>query len=296
MRSWEGAAMSEEWILLIDPFRNLRNAYRIILEGESYSVDTAMNIQEALDHFSTREYSVVMTEYFPPFEHTQPIIEGLRKDHPETYIMMVTNQTLDELTYDRLFSAGLDDLILKPYSPGKILVHLRKGLRQRELLFKKREAERRSFIDTTTGEFIFNADYFRKSLRQEVKRATRHQHPLSMLIVSLKAGKKENVQFEGFNKELARILRRYTREEDIIGRENGGFEILLPETDQNGSHAVMRRLSGLVHTNAIFQSNELFRTFVNSLSIQSVTYPHEFSLSASMTNVVEEIKREFPQR
>ena len=288
--------MSEHWILLVDPSRSLLDAYRIILEGENYSVDTATNMREALDRFSTRQYSMVITEYFPPLEHTQQIIQGLKKDHPETYIIMVTHATLDELTYDRLFSAGLDDLILKPYSPGKILVHIRKGLRQRELLLKKKEAEKLSLLDPATGEFIFNANYFRKSLRQEVKRANRHQHSLSMLIVSLQAEEKVSVQFENFSKELARILRRHTREEDVIGRENGSFEILLPETDQIGLQAVIKRLSGLVQTNTIFQSNDQFRTLANSLSFQPFTYPHQFSLPASMMSVVEEAKREFPKR
>jgi len=37
------------------------------------------------------------------------------------------------------FKNLLDDLILKPYSPEKILVHIQKGLRQRELILRKQD-------------------------------------------------------------------------------------------------------------------------------------------------------------
>jgi len=35
--------MTSDWILLLDPFKNLLNAYRMILEEEKYSVETALN-------------------------------------------------------------------------------------------------------------------------------------------------------------------------------------------------------------------------------------------------------------
>ena len=60
--------MPENRILLIDPFRNLVNAYRVILEARGYFVDTAKNLNEAIQRLSVRPYSVILTEYFPPFE------------------------------------------------------------------------------------------------------------------------------------------------------------------------------------------------------------------------------------
>ena len=39
--------MPKNSILLIDPFKNLLNAYRLILEEEDYRVETALNLKEA---------------------------------------------------------------------------------------------------------------------------------------------------------------------------------------------------------------------------------------------------------
>ena len=42
--------------------------------------------------------------------------------------------------------------------------------------------------------------------------------------------------------ELAKLLRKSTREEDIIGRENGGFGILLYKTGRQGSRLLKKGL------------------------------------------------------
>lgn len=113
--------MSDHWILLIDPFENLLNAYRIILEEQGYRVETARHLKESFEKLSIRPYSIILTEYFPPFEETFLMIQQAKRNRPETSIIMITNALIDETSYEKLFEAGLDDLIVKPYSPEKIL-------------------------------------------------------------------------------------------------------------------------------------------------------------------------------
>jgi DNA-binding response OmpR family regulator len=40
-------------------------------------------------------------------------------------------------------SSGIDDFFLKPISSEKILIHLKKGLRQRKILIQKKRLEQR---------------------------------------------------------------------------------------------------------------------------------------------------------
>ncbi len=227
----------QNWILLIDPSKNLINAYRMILEAENYGVETANDLKEATRKFSIGNYSIIIMEHFPPYEDTCQIIRWMKKKSPEISIMMVTNATIDEEVYEKLFDMGLDDLILKPYSPEKILVHIRKGFRQRELILGKQELEKQNVFDLAAlriQKFIFNHMFFKRCLRQELKRAKRHGHPLSLVLVKVPSEEKRKDPFDNFCNEMARILRTYVREEDIVGRENGSFELLLPETDQVG--------------------------------------------------------------
>jgi PleD family two-component response regulator len=280
-------------ILLVDPFKNLLNAYRIILEEEKYVVETASNLGDAYELLSKKQYSVILTEYIPPFETTEYMIETVKKKSPETYIIMVSNAFIDEKTYERLFAKGLDDFILKPYSPDKILVHVGKGLRQRNLIQKAKKFEKLNFqpaANETRG-IIFNAILFRKCLRQELKRAKRHNHPFSLLLIELPRGEVAE-HFDKFYGQLVKIIRRHTREEDTVGRDNGDIGIILPETDQIGSRVLVQRLLDLIRDYPPFTSDNTLKKFVQKLFLHSFTYPNEFALPESLKSVLEEIEGE----
>jgi PleD family two-component response regulator len=288
--------MADNSILILDPYKNLLVTYRAILEEDNYVVETALSIEEAFEKFSVEKCTVFITEYIGPFEEICRLIQWLKHHSPETYILMVTHAEIDETTYEALFEIGLDDLFLKPYPPEKILVHIRKGIRQRNLILKKQEIESKSLLDPVAHEIqqpIFNPPYFRKCLRQELKRAKRHQHPLSLLMIKIPGEAMMGERFEWFCRELAKLIRTYTREEDMVGRENGNFGILLPETDHAGSQALLKRLTRLIDDDQTFQSDEALKPYTQTLSFQTFTYPEEFHIPESLMSVLEEIKKEY---
>jgi PleD family two-component response regulator len=289
----------QDWILLIDPFKNLVDAYRMILESEKYLVETARNVGEAFQRLSNKQYSVIITEYFPEIEDSGRLIPWVKKNTPETYILMVTYKEIDSQTYGNLFDLGLDDLILKPYAPEKILIHIRKGLRQKALILRKQqlELEKQIIFDPITEQIqkhIFSRIYFRfrQCLRQELKRAKRHNHPLSLLLLPIPPREKIGDHFDLFYAELLKILKGYTREEDMVGQENGNLGILLPETDQTGSKVVLQRLISLIQKNRTFQSDEVLGPIIQNLSFQAFTYPHDFGVPKFLRSVLEEIEKE----
>jgi PleD family two-component response regulator len=287
--------MPDNWILLIDPFKNLLNAYRIILEEENYLVETALNLKDAYELFKKRQYSVIITENIPPFEANDDMIQWVKKNTPGTYIIMVTNASVDEKTYEKLFAIGVDDFILKPYSPERILVHVKKGLKQRDLILKMQELERLSLLEPITKEiqgFIFNAFFFKSCLRQEIKKSKRHHHPFSLLLIQMPAKKEIGDRFDSFYMELVKIVKKYTREEDMVGKNNGEIGILLPETDQIGSQALIQRLLNLIHTHPQFKSDDVLRPHIQTLSFQSFTYPDQFAIPESLKPVLEELDKE----
>lgn len=291
--------MPQHSILLVDPFQNLLNIYRTILQEEKYSVETASNAGEALQRLLLAQYSVFITEYLYPLEDTCRMIQWLKHRAPETYILMVTDAEIDETTYETLFDIGLDDLILKPSPPEKILVHIKKGIRQREMILEKQRIERQALVDRVAQQIqqpIFTSAYFRKCLRQELKRAKRHKHPLSLLLLRIPPAEMLGDRLENFCVELAKLLRNHTREEDLVGRENGNFGILLPETDQVGSGAVVKRLSHLIQSHPTFDSDEFLRTVTEALSFQSFTYPERFVIPPSLRAVLEEVDQEYTRR
>jgi len=288
--------MSHHWILLLDPFKNLLNAYRIILEEEKYLVETALSLKDAYELLKERQYSVIITEYIPPFETTDDMIQWVKKKAPETYIIIVTNAIVDEKTYEKLFTLGVDDFILKPYSAEKILVHIKKGLKQRDLILKFRELERLTLLEPISERiqgFIFTTVFFKRCLRQEIKRAKRHHHPFSMLLIQMPAKEEIGDRFESFYMELVKIVRKYTREEDMVGKNNGGIGVILPETDQKGSQVLIQRLSDLINNHPSFKSDNVLKTYAKNLFFQSFTYPNQFALPESLSPVLKDVNREY---
>ena len=282
--------MSDNRILLVDPFKNLLNAYRIILEDEKYLVETTSSLKDAYELLYEGQYSVIITEYIPPFETTEYMIQWVKEKSAVTYIIMVSNAFVDERSYERLFAIGLDDFILKPYSPDKVLVHIKKGLRQRDLMIKMKEFERLSVLEPVTKEirgFIFNAIYLKTCLRQEIKKAKRHHRLFSLLLIQMPTEEKMGDRFYNFYVELVRIFRKYTREEDMVGKNNGEIGIILPETDQIGSQALIQRLLNLIHTDPQFSSDDVWKAYAQTLSFQSFTYPDQFAIPESLKAVLE---------
>jgi PleD family two-component response regulator len=287
--------MPYHWILLIDPFKNLLNAYQVILGEEKYQVDTTSNLKDAYDYFRKRQYSVIITEYIPPFETTDYFIHWVKKNSPETYILIVTNATIDEKTYEKLFTIGVDYIILKPYSPEKILVHIKKGIKERGLFLKMQELERLTLLEPITQKIqglIFNTLFFKRCLRQEIKKAKRHHHPFSLLLIQMPKRNEIGDHFDSFYTELVKIVKRHTREEDMVGKSNGEIGILLPETDQIGSQALTQRLSNLIKNYPSFKTNNVLETSAQNLYFQSFTYPNQFELPQTLSPILEEINKE----
>jgi diguanylate cyclase (GGDEF)-like protein len=283
-------------ILLIDPFKNLLNAYRIILEEEKYLVETASNLEDAYQFFKNMQYSVIITEYIPPFETTDDMIRWVKKEAPETYIIVITNAFVDDKTYEKLFTIGVDDFILKPYSPKRILVHVNKGLKQRDLVSHLQKLEKLSLLEPITQEvqdLIYNTIFFKRCLRQEIKKAKRHQHPFSLLLIQIPMREKIGDRFDIFYMELVKIVKKYTREEDMVGKDNGEIGVILPETDQVGSKALIQRLSNLINDHPSFKSDDTFKMYTQDLFFQSFTYPYQFSLPESLSPILKELDREY---
>mgnify|MGYP001442241357 CR=1 FL=1 len=224
------------------------------------------------------------------------MIQWAKKNGPETYIIIVTNASVDEKVYDRLFAIGVDDFIPKPYSPERILVHIRKGLKQRGLVLRLQELERASPLELLAGDIhkvMFDAVFFKRCLRQEYKRAKRHHHPFSLLLMQLPGEEKIGNRFESLYIDLMRIVKKHTREEDMVGKNNGEIGIILPETDKTGTEALVQRLLKVIHSAPQFKSEKGFESLVQTLSFQSFTFPGQFSIPKPLKVVLEDKDKEF---
>jgi len=135
--------MSKDTILILDKEFHTQWTLKTVLESEKYIVLAVDTIERALQNFREFEVSGLVTEYRIENSETLDMIRELKKGFSELYVMMLTDENLEEKEYRRIMSSGIDDLFLKPISVERILIHLKKGLRHRRILIQKKRLEQR---------------------------------------------------------------------------------------------------------------------------------------------------------
>ncbi|HIE08663.1 MAG TPA: sensor domain-containing diguanylate cyclase [Armatimonadetes bacterium] len=106
--------------------------------------------------------------------------------------------------------------------------------------------ERLATTDGLTGLYVHR--YFQQELAKELRRAKRYNRPLSLVMMDIDDFKRLNDTYghpEGdlVLKEIARILRRHARQEDVVARYGGEeFAIILLETGKEGAMIAADRL------------------------------------------------------
>ena len=133
--------MSKETILILDKENHTRWILKAFLEGERYIVIAVDTVERALQNFAEFEVSGLITEYWIDQASTLDTIRQLKARSPEAYVMMLTTDDVGEKEYGELMGAGVDDYFVKPAPTWKILIHLKKGLKQRSTLLQKKRLE-----------------------------------------------------------------------------------------------------------------------------------------------------------
>jgi DNA-binding response OmpR family regulator len=135
--------MPEETILILDNEKYIQWTLRKLLEAKKYSILSSDSIATVMPTFSEHEVSCLITEYWIDHFCTLELVRGLKKKFPETYVMMLTSRELSDEKYKEILNAGVDDLFKKPFAAEKIFLHLKKGLRQRNILLQKKQLEQK---------------------------------------------------------------------------------------------------------------------------------------------------------
>lgn len=132
----------------------------------------------------------------------------------------------------------------------------------------QRELERASRVDPLTGSW--NRGWFLERLAVEVKRARRHQRPLSLVLLDIDLFKRVNDTWghaagDQVLQSVVGVARAQLRDHDEIGRLGGEeFGILLPETPVAGAMIVAERLrQGVANLRIDYQGEEI-RTSISA--------------------------------
>ena len=285
--------MLNKSICIVDPLKNLLDVFRLILGEKGYKVDTALDLDQALEYCALKRYPVIISEYFEPAENMLRFIRALKELIPGTYCIISTSVIIPDVVYKKLFDSGLDDLLIKPFGREKLLAHIEKGLRyQGQFLKIQGNGQRPSNGHYEDSPGIVTPTYFKKFLRQELKKARRHQQSFSLIMVKLPTEESLGEGYAPFYFQLTRLLRTSLREEDLLGRENGHLGILLQQTDQQGSQILGRRLSALIQKLPVCREYAALQPLFNEHAFQYYTFPHQSGAPVFLRSILEEMDRE----
>ncbi|SFB88202.1 two-component system, OmpR family, response regulator ResD [Alkalibacterium subtropicum] len=109
-------------LLVVDDEDRIRRLLKMYLEKADYSIEEAENGQKALDMALENDYDLILLDVMMPEMDGLEVAEEIRKEK-ETPIMMLTAKG-EELNRIQGFEAGVDDYIVKPFSPREIVLRV----------------------------------------------------------------------------------------------------------------------------------------------------------------------------
>ena len=141
------------------------------------------------------------------------------------------------------------------------------------------EVKRMAMTDVISG--LANRRAFDEILEVELTRASRYQHPLSLIILDLDSFKEYNDKWghpagDVRLREVANLLRLNVREPDVAARYGGEeFAIILPDTSKRGAMQLAERLRHSATGSAPERSEDSSPVPGYTLSLGVATFPDD---------------------
>jgi DNA-binding NtrC family response regulator len=110
----------KETILVIDDEEHLNRSTRILLESNDFTVDCAMNGNEALGKIRDNFYNLIIIDVkLPDMEGTE-LLKEIRKAQPNCKKIIITGYPNLQNTMSAL-NEGADAYVTKPFKPEKLI-------------------------------------------------------------------------------------------------------------------------------------------------------------------------------
>jgi len=231
-------------VLVIDDSPDVHRLLKARLRNEELDILGANSGAEGLGAAGEKAPSIILLDLNMPgmdgFEVLRKLKEDKKFANTPVIILSGLQSSQDKVT---AFDLGAVDYITKPFDLTELRVRMRSALRVQQLV---QMLEQRAQIDGLTG--LGNRAFFDRRWSEEVSRATRHSHPLSVTIIDIDHFKSVNDTFghpagDAVIQGLARLLRRECRTSDVACRYGGEeFVLIMPDTAPQDAMTVCERI------------------------------------------------------
>lgn len=125
-------------ILIVDDEPNIRKLLSYDLKSQGYEVEEAENGLDALKKAEKKSFDVYVLDWMMPQLSGLDLVKKLREDHDPGIMMMITAKDT-ECDLLEAFEAGVDDYLIKPFSPRELSARLKAHLKRYESLHNQRQ-------------------------------------------------------------------------------------------------------------------------------------------------------------
>lgn len=219
------------------------------------------NGRKALEQFKERFFPIVLTDWIMPEMNGLELCRAIRERTSTGYVftvLLTAKDSKDDIVAG--LEAGADDYLTKPVNQAELIARIKTGIRilelERSLKRANREIRILSITDPLTG--CYNRGYMTERLPQEIKRAKRYRHSLSLVLCDIDHFKRVNDTYghqvgDRILKEFVQWANESIRDGvDWLARYGGEeFLIVIPETDTKGACCVAERLRRILSQRAI---------------------------------------------
>jgi two-component system, cell cycle response regulator len=134
---------------------------------------------------------------------------------------------------------------------------------------------------------LYNRRYFDQRLREEFAFATRHQAPLSVILLDLDHFKKVNDTWghpagDEVLRQVAALIKRCVRKEDVASRFGGEeFGVVVRTESHDGARAVAERMRKRIEDTPVYHEQQLILVTA-SAGMATAAPPHMFETPAAL--------------
>lgn len=132
--------MDKAKVLVIEDEDNIRRLLKYDLRQLGCTVDSASNGEEGLDKSLSGDYDVLIVDWMLPKMSGIDIVKRYRDHNKKGIVIMLTAKNNEEDLLDA-FEVGVDDYVIKPFSPRELGARIQAHLRRYYDVSKRRNLE-----------------------------------------------------------------------------------------------------------------------------------------------------------
>ncbi len=238
---------SEESILVVDDEESVRLLILEMLFHLGFLADPVENGDKALNKLENKPYTILLADIKMPGIDGLELIRMTKSLYPDLCTIAMTGYA-KEYTYVDVVKAGATDFINKPFGIGELEAKLRRAIIERNT---RQELSRLSITDSLTG--LFNRRHFYDRLKDEIMRAQRLGHRLSVMLLDLDDFKKYNdsrghVAGDELLHRIGGIIKSRIRQGVDSGYRYGGdeFAVVLVDADDKMCRSIGARIENAI--------------------------------------------------